>query len=40
MSLDQTEEILAENLEDQADVNAIRGFMSEVIEKGEGMGLS
>jgi hypothetical protein len=35
MSLDQTGEILAENIEDHAGVNAIRAFMSEVIEKGD-----
>jgi hypothetical protein len=35
MSLDQTGEILAENIEDHTGVNAIRAFTSEVIEKGD-----
>jgi hypothetical protein len=35
MSLHQNEQILAENLEDHADVNTIRVFMSEVIEEGD-----
>jgi hypothetical protein len=34
MSLYQTEQILAENLEDHADMNTIRAFMSGVIEEG------
>ena len=35
MSLYQTEQILAKNFEDHADVHAIRAFMSEVIEEGD-----
>jgi hypothetical protein len=33
MSLDQTEQILAENLKEYADVNAIGAYISEVIEE-------
>ena len=35
MSLYQTEQILAENLEDHAERNTIRAFMSGVIEEGD-----
>ena len=35
VSLYQTEQILAENLEDHVGVNTIRAFMSKVIEEGD-----
>lgn len=38
MALDEAQQILAEDLEDHADVSAVRALVSEVVEEGDDVG--
>ena len=38
MALDEPEQVLAEDLEDHADVRPVRAFVSEVVEEGDDVG--